>query len=156
MIWGAGWRSDENTRRAHQCSLSSIPRLGITCGLSLLVLYSAPRGFSPGIPVFPSREHLPRFAFIVNFSLQCSKLVSPSARTTRHIINSFPFLFFPKCPKSRMEHCNNHLKLSNNIKEILQKEREAWMDINVQDWNGLHLGHLEKGGFFLRIISFVM
>ena len=25
-----------------------------------------------------------------------------------------------------MKHCNNHLKLLNNIKEIRQKEREAW------------------------------
>ena len=29
-----------------QCGPGSISRLGITCGLSLLVLYSAPRGFS--------------------------------------------------------------------------------------------------------------
>ena len=36
----------------HQCVLGSIPGPGVICGLSLLlVLYSAPRGFSP---VFPS------------------------------------------------------------------------------------------------------
>ena len=35
----------------------SIPRPGVICGLSLLlVLYSAPRGFSPGTPVFPSHQ----------------------------------------------------------------------------------------------------
>ena len=34
----------------------SIPRLGIMCGLNLLVLYSAQRGFSPGSPVFPSSQ----------------------------------------------------------------------------------------------------
>ena len=41
----------------------------------------------------------------------------------------------PKCPKSRMKHCNNHLKPLNNVKEILvqQKEREEWMDTNGQD-----------------------
>ena len=32
---------------SHQCGQGSIPRLGVICGLSLLVLYSAPRGFSP-------------------------------------------------------------------------------------------------------------
>ena len=32
---------------SHQYGLGSIPRLGVICGLSLLVLYSAPRGFSP-------------------------------------------------------------------------------------------------------------
>ena len=29
---------------------------GVICGLSLLVLYFAPRGFSPGTPVFPSPQ----------------------------------------------------------------------------------------------------
>ena len=40
----------------HQCVPGSIPGPGVTCGLSLLVLYSAPRGFSPGTPVFPSPQ----------------------------------------------------------------------------------------------------
>ena len=39
---------------SHQCGPGSIPRLGIICGLSLLlVLVLAPRGFSPGTLVFP-------------------------------------------------------------------------------------------------------
>ena len=33
--------------------LGSIPRPGVIFGLSLFVLYSAPKGFSPGITVFP-------------------------------------------------------------------------------------------------------
>ena len=37
---------------SHQCTLGSIPRLGIICGLSLLVLYSALRGF-PWVLRFP-------------------------------------------------------------------------------------------------------
>ena len=40
----------------HQCVPGSIPGPGVICGLSLLVLYSAPRGFSPGTPVFPSPQ----------------------------------------------------------------------------------------------------
>ena len=40
----------------HQCVPGSIPRPGVICGLSLLVLYSAPRGFSPGTPVLPSPQ----------------------------------------------------------------------------------------------------
>ena len=39
-----GWRSGESTR-LHQCGSGSIPRSGVKCGLSLLVLFSAPRGF---------------------------------------------------------------------------------------------------------------
>ena len=30
---------------SHQCGLGSIPRSGVKCGLSLLVFFSAPRGF---------------------------------------------------------------------------------------------------------------
>ena len=41
---------------SHQCGPGSILKLGLTCGLSLLVLYSASRGFSPSTPVFPSPQ----------------------------------------------------------------------------------------------------
>ena len=40
----------------HQCVPGSIPGPGVIWGLSLLVLYSAPRGFSPGTSVFPSPQ----------------------------------------------------------------------------------------------------
>ena len=40
----------------HPCGSGSIPGSDVICGLSLLVLYSAPRGFSPGTPVFPSHQ----------------------------------------------------------------------------------------------------
>ena len=40
---------------SQKCGPGSIPGPGVICGLSLLLaLYSAPRGFSPGTPVFPS------------------------------------------------------------------------------------------------------
>ena len=42
---------------SHQCDLGSITRLGVICGLSLLlVLVLAPRSSSPGAPVFPSLQ----------------------------------------------------------------------------------------------------
>ena len=45
------------TQASHQCGPGSIPGLGAICGLSLLlVLILAPRGFSPGTPVFPSPQ----------------------------------------------------------------------------------------------------
>ena len=37
----------------HQCVPGSIPGLGVICGLSLLVLYSAPRSFFSGYSGFP-------------------------------------------------------------------------------------------------------
>ena len=41
--------------RSHQCGPGSIPKSDAICGLSLLLVLSlAPRGFSPGTPVFPS------------------------------------------------------------------------------------------------------
>ena len=44
----------------HQWDPGSIPGPGVICGLSLLVLYSAPRGFSPGTPISPllKNQHL--------------------------------------------------------------------------------------------------
>ena len=39
---------------SHQCGSSSYPDVDAICGLSLLLVLSfAPRGFSPGTPVFP-------------------------------------------------------------------------------------------------------
>ena len=40
----------------HQCNPGSIPGSDVLCGLSLLVLYTAARGFSPGTPIFPSHQ----------------------------------------------------------------------------------------------------
>ena len=40
----------------HQYGPGWIPRSDVICGLSLLVLYSAPRRFSRGTPVFPSHQ----------------------------------------------------------------------------------------------------
>ena len=48
----------------HECVPGSIRGPGVICGLSLLVLYSAPRGFSPGTPVFPSPQK-PTFNLIL-------------------------------------------------------------------------------------------
>ena len=47
----------------HQCVPGLIPGLRVISGMSLLVLYSAPRGFSAGTPVFPSPQK-PTFDFI--------------------------------------------------------------------------------------------
>ena len=52
---GAGlaqWRSDESARLTPMCPVS-----GVICwSRLLLVIYSAPKGFSPGTPVFPSPQ----------------------------------------------------------------------------------------------------
>ena len=54
---GMGRGSGEN-----QCDPGSITRLGIMCGLSLSVLFSAQRGFSPVAPDFSSPQK-PTFDF---------------------------------------------------------------------------------------------
>ena len=42
---------------SHQCGSGSNPSVDAICGLSLLLVLSlAPRGFSPGTPVFPSPQ----------------------------------------------------------------------------------------------------
>ena len=51
-----GWHSGESTRLPPMRP-GLIPGPGVICGLSLLLfLFSAPRGFSPGTPVFPSPQ----------------------------------------------------------------------------------------------------
>ena len=43
---------------SHQCGPGSNPGVDAICGLSLLLVLSlAPRGFSPGTPVFPSPQN---------------------------------------------------------------------------------------------------
>ena len=68
--WGAVGSSIGAVVRAlafHQCGPGSTPGPDVICGLSLLILYSAPSGFSPGTPVFPSHQK-PTFDLIsVNF-----------------------------------------------------------------------------------------
>ena len=57
---------------SHQCGLCSIHGPGVICRLSLLlVLNSAPRGFSPGTPVFPSPQK-PTFSNS-NSILECTE-----------------------------------------------------------------------------------
>ena len=85
---------------SHQCGPISIPGLSVICGLSSLALYSAPRGFSPGSPVFlygfPLRfSNLlkkARFTFIFYFNYSVPNQ-SSCARTTRHL-KRVPFLPF--------------------------------------------------------------
>ena len=69
---------------SHQCVPGSIPGPAVICGLSLLlVLYSSPRGFSPGTPVFlslqkpvfPNSNSIPEFTGISNEFLR-----TPGAR----------------------------------------------------------------------------
>jgi len=55
--WSEGSRDGTVVRAlaSHRCGSGSIPGLDAKCRLSLLlVLFSAPRGFSPGTQVFPS------------------------------------------------------------------------------------------------------
>ena len=62
---------------SYQCNPGSIPRVGVIFGLSLLVLYSAPTGFSTDTPAFlsPQVPTFDLFALIVDFSLQCPQLM---------------------------------------------------------------------------------
>ena len=47
----------ERALASHHCGQSSNPGVDAICGLSLLLVFSlAPRGFSPGTPVFPSPQ----------------------------------------------------------------------------------------------------
>ena len=52
--WGSNGGAEVRALASHQCGPGSNPGVETICGLSLLlVLYLAPRGSSPGTPVFP-------------------------------------------------------------------------------------------------------
>ena len=52
--WGSKGGAVVRALASRQCGPGSNPGVEAICGLSLLlVLYLAPRGFSPGTPVFP-------------------------------------------------------------------------------------------------------
>ena len=54
LRWGARDGAVVRALTSHQCGPGSNPGVNAICGLSLLLVLSlAPRGFSPGTPVFP-------------------------------------------------------------------------------------------------------
>ena len=64
--WGARDGTVVRALTSHQCGPGSNPGVDTICGLSLLlVLSSAPRGFSRGAPVFPSpqKTNISKFQF---------------------------------------------------------------------------------------------
>ena len=58
LCWGSRDGVVVRALASHQYGLGSFPGPGVTCGLSLLAIFSAPRGFSPGTPVFLSPQKL--------------------------------------------------------------------------------------------------
>ena len=70
------------TLASHQCGPGSNPGVHTICGLSLLlVLFLAPRGFSPGTPVFPSPQ----------------KPTFPNSNLTRNQVDEEPLCGFATC-----------------------------------------------------------
>ena len=64
--------------RSHLCGPGSVPRSDAICGLSLLLVLSlAPRGFSPGTPVFPSPQ----------------KPTFPNSNSTRNQVDEEPLYY---------------------------------------------------------------
>ena len=83
LYWGGGGRVSAVVRALffNQCGWGLIPELDSICGFSLLVLYTATRGFSLGTPVFPSQQkpsfYLPSNSFdLISFNLLCSLPIS--------------------------------------------------------------------------------
>ena len=55
LVYGSKGGAVVRALASHQCGPGSNPGVDAICGLSLLLVLSlAPRGFSPGTPVFPS------------------------------------------------------------------------------------------------------
>ena len=102
----------------HHCVPGSIPGAGVICGLSLLlVLYSAPRGFSPGTPVFlfPQKPTFTNFISI----LEC-----------RGISNEFLWTLGAPWVNKLQLHLHLHLNLHLQWKET-SSQSKFWL----QTWS---------------------
>ena len=79
---------------SHQCGPGSVPRSDAICGLSLLlVLFLAPRGFSPGTPVFPSPKK-PTFPNSNSTRNQVDEEPLYRCATSKSLLILFIFLYF--------------------------------------------------------------
>ena len=78
---------------SHQCGLGSNPGVDAICGLSLLLVLSlAPRGFSPGTPVFPSPQK-PTFPNSNSTRNQVDEEPLCGCATSKSLFMLFYFLF---------------------------------------------------------------
>ena len=98
---------------SHQCGSGSNPSVDAICGLSLLLVLSlAPRGFSPGTPVFPSPQKptFPNSNLIrnqVDEEPLCGCATSKSLFI--YLFYYFTCLFRPQRPQNRISNCRqNH------------------------------------------------
>ena len=95
----------------HQCGLGSIPGFYAICGLSLLVLYSALRGFSLGTPVFPSPQK-PTLAGVTQWA---------SARISEQGVPSLIFSDFNVC----FDFPLIHVAIAFNIRQTEHWQRKG-------------------------------
>ena len=116
---GSLFREREERPWERGCGFDS--RLGVICGLSLLLFYSAPRGFPPGTPVFPSPRK-PTFDLIYvdcQFQFTVSPISAPALeRPDTWKQSSFPFLSFP------------FLNRSHASTRVLKKTYGRWRSIS--------------------------
>ena len=79
---------------SHQCGPGSNPVVDTICGLSLLLVLSfAPRGFSPGTPVFPSPQK-PTFPIPVPPGIRWTKNHSVDVLPLRHNLFIYLFIYY--------------------------------------------------------------
>ena len=72
-VWGARDSAVVTALASHQCGPGSNTGVDAICGLSLLLVLSfAPRGFSPGTPVFPSPQK-PTFQISIRSGIRQTK-----------------------------------------------------------------------------------
>ena len=90
-FWGARDGAVVRALASHQCGPGSNPGVDAICGLSLLLVLSlAPRGFSPGTPVFPSPQK-PTFPNSNSTRNQVDEEPLCGCATSKSLINFYLF-----------------------------------------------------------------
>ena len=106
LHWGAEDGAVMRVLASHQCYPGLNPGVNAICGLSLLlVLYFAPRGFSPGSLVFPPPQK-PTFQNSNSTRNQVDEEQLCGCGTSKSYIYLFIYLFI---------HCHTHLNTTENI-----------------------------------------
>ena len=123
---------------SHQCDPGANPGVDAICGLSLLLVLSlAPRGFSPGTPVFPSPK----------------KPTFPNSNSTRNQVDKEPPCGYATC-KSLFIYFYLFIHFSLDLVYLCSEKTDVRQPWTLKSWGGkLTLStQLIKPEFMLRTL----
>ena len=114
----------------HQCGPGSIPGRGLSL---LLVLVLAPRGFSPGTPVFPfpSKNNVSKFQF--HLESEGHKFVSRNRVLSATLVKQTLFIYLLLSELFSFQECR---RLVTSKFKGAKKKKKNYASLLALDWKG--------------------